>query len=173
MSMRRTILALACVLLVTACSSSAPPEPESVAPGFPLQADEASLKMLDGRWEGEYYNTTAKRGGTIVLEFSGKRATGNGDVLLIPKGATEALQPSRPPTEEETLKQMPRITSIQFVKAEGGNLSGKMDPFMDPDCNCEVMATFYGTVVGDAIEGTFRTSAPGEGTWKAKRVPRR
>jgi hypothetical protein len=35
------------------------------------------------------------------------------------------------------------------------------------------MATFNGQVTGDTIEGTFRTSAPGEGTWKAKKVPRR
>jgi hypothetical protein len=167
------IAAVLTALLAGACSSSSSPEPESAAPSFPLQADEASLKMLDGRWEGEYYNVTQKRGGTIVLEFSGKRATGNGDVLLIPKGMSEALKPSRPPTEEETLRQMPRITSIQFVKAEGGTLSGKMDPFMDPECNCEVMATFNGQVTGDTIEGTFRTSAPGEGTWKAKKVPRR
>jgi hypothetical protein len=171
--MRRLTICLLIALLAAACSSSSKPEPESAAPGFPLQADEASLKMLDGRWEGEYYNVTQKRGGTIVLEFSGKRATGNGDVLLIPKGSSEALKPSRPPTEAETLAQMPRITSIEFVKAEGGNLSGKMDPFIDPDCNCEVMATFYGKVTGDVIEGNFRTSAPGEGTWKAKKVARR
>jgi hypothetical protein len=171
--MHRLSASVLIALLAAACSSSAPKEPESAAPSFPLEADPASLQMLDGRWEGQYYNETAKRGGTIVLEFSGKRATGNGDVLLIPKGSTEALKPSRPPTEEETLKQMPRITSIQFVKAEAGSLSGKMDPFIDPDCNCEVMATFYGKVTGDTIEGTFRTSAPGEGTWKAKKVPRR
>ncbi|HEY7370411.1 MAG TPA: hypothetical protein VIA29_11020 [Thermoanaerobaculia bacterium] len=171
--MRRTTAALLTILLAAACSSSSPKPSDSPAPGFPLEADEASLKMLDGRWEGEYYNVTQKRGGTIVFEFSGARATGNGDVMLIPKGMSEAVKPSRPPTEAETLAQMPRITSIQFVKAEGGNLSGKMDPFIDPECNCEVMATFYGKVTGDLIEGNFRTSAPGEGTWKAKRVPRR
>ena len=61
----------------------------------------------------------------------------------------------------------------EFVKAEGGNLMGKLDPFMDPDCNCEVLATFEGKVTGDVIQGRFRTSAPGEGSWKARKVARR
>jgi len=65
------------------------------------------------------------------------------------------------------------------LRKEGGNLSGTLDPYQDPDCVCTVITTFQGTF-RDArtIEGTFSTvpSKPGGkvtgGKWKVTRVRR-
>ena len=50
------------------------------------------------------------------------------------------------------------VLKIHFIRKEGGNLSGTLDPYNDPDCDCRVTTTFQGTF-RDArtIEGTFST----------------
>jgi hypothetical protein len=71
------------------------------------------------------------------------------------------------------------VIKMKFIRKEGGNLTGTLDPYQDPDCGCPVITTFQGTF-RDArtIEGTFSTvpSQPGHGvtggTWTMTRVKR-
>ena len=124
---------------------------KSPAPSIPLGGESRSLNALIGRWEGTYTNPANGRTGTVVLEFlSGKEA--HGDILMIPPGS-----PERKPSAEETLRTMPRVLEINFIQAEGDELSGTVGPYEDPDSHCSARTAFRGTLRGDTIEGSFRT----------------
>ena len=133
--------------LAVSCSSA----PRSPAPPVPVGGESRSLNALVGRWEGTYTNPANGRTGTIVLEFlTGKEA--HGDILMIPPGSTD-----RKPSAEETLRTMPRVLEINFIQAEGDELSGTVGPYEDPDSHCAAHTGFRGTLRGDTIEGSFRT----------------
>ena len=160
--------------LAAACSSSSPPP--SPAPAIPVGASKEALASLAGRWEGEYSSPSTGRTGSIVFELTGKENTAYGDVLMVPKGSLEAKPPT---TAAESLHTMPQVLQIQFVDAEGGGVSGTLDPYDDPTCACQVRTTFVGKVQGDAIVGTF-TTTPVEtgrkssgGSWRVTRVAKK
>jgi hypothetical protein len=69
------------------------------------------------------------------------------------------------------------ILKIQFMRKEGGNLVGTLNPYTDPECRCRVATTFEGRFVdARTIEGTFVTKglqpgrAPTGGEWKVTRL---
>jgi len=56
-------------------------------------------------------------------------------------------------------------------------VTGVLDAYRDPQCDCPVETTFTGRVNGDTIDGTFvtrgsQTAAPQTGTWRVKRTAR-
>jgi hypothetical protein len=65
------------------------------------------------------------------------------------------------------------------VRKEGGNVTGTLDPYGDPECSCQVSTTFQGKFIDAAtIEGTY-TTVPSKagtgvttGTWKVTRLRR-
>jgi len=164
--------------LAAACSSS----PKSPSPSIGLGGEKKSLKALDGRWEGTYTNPVYKRSGTIVFEVFSGGEEAHGDILMVPPGSQDPLQPSRPASPGETLKTMPRVLEINFVEATGDELQGNVGPFVDPQCLCDAHAVFRGKITGDTLEGTFFVEYldssgnpdPGkprvDGTWKMARV---
>jgi len=170
--MRRFAVALSVIAVgVSGCSSSPPPGP-SVA----MEGTKSSLSQLVGRWEGEYSSVQTGRSGSIVFEFKKGETQGHGDVLMWPKGSKAPIAPS--PTgqlSEEQLRTMPQMLAISFVEATGGYLTGTMDPYIDPDCQCEVRTTFAGSIDGDQIVGQFtierwdKKGTPAKGTFKAQR----
>lgn len=162
--MARTARPLALMILAAswlpACSSSKNP-----APPVPVAGSDASA--LDGRWEGEYSSEATGRSGSIVFELESGDRVARGDVYMKPKeGATSSLPGASQP--------IPQILNINFVSASGGIVTGTMDPYRDPQCDCEVQTTFVGRVAGDTIEGTFTTTPSGSapittGRWKIAR----
>jgi hypothetical protein len=129
-----------------------------------------------GRWTGEYSSEDTGRAGSIVFELKSGGSTANGDVLMWPKGSHEPTIPStsQQPSEEE-LRKMPQVIQVNFVRAEGGQVTGTMTAYTDPDCRCEVRTVFVGTIQGDTIAGTFTTERwdkpekLGAGVWKVTR----
>jgi len=93
---------------------------------------------LAGNWEGQYEGTESGRSGGIKFSLELGRHTADGEVML---GA------GAPPLK------------ISFVRVEGGQVSGKMEPYMDPNCSCTVQTEFLGLVHGDVADGTFTTRA--------------
>ena len=160
--MTRTVKPLALMMLaaswLTACSSSSNP-----APPVPVAGSDASA--LAGRWEGEYSSEATGRSGSIVFELKSGDRVAHGDVLMVPKGTDAPADP---------LSTMPQVLNINFVSSSGGIVTGTMDPYRDPRCDCEVQTTFVGRVAGDTIEGTFTTTPSGSapittGRWKIAR----
>jgi hypothetical protein len=157
--------------LLAACSSQQSPAPE-IPVGAAKKSDRSALV---GKWFGEYSSQDTGRSGSIVFEFK-EGETAHGDVLMWPKGSRNVMAPSEVKAlPEDQLKTMPQILQISFVEAKGGYLTGNMDPYIDPDCNCEVHTTFGGSIDGEVIVGDFtieRLDHPGKaakGKWKVTR----
>src|SRR5262245_10962071 len=156
--------------LAAACSSSSPSSstPDSPAPVVPVAG--ADLNVLVGKWVGEHSSPDTGRTGSIVLEFKSGGKVARGDVLMVPKGAYAPT----PAPGADLSKTMPQVLQISFVNVEGGAVQGTMDPYTDPQCDCQVDTTFVGRIQGDTIEGTFTSTpqgkgAPSAGRWKVTR----
>jgi hypothetical protein len=72
-----------------------------------------------------------------------------------------------------------QVLTIHFVRKEGKNVVGTLDPYRDPECACQVSTTFQGTFRDSGtIEGTYTTvpAQPGGGVstgrWLVTRVKR-
>ena len=153
--------------LAAARSSSSSPQ-DSPAPVVPVAG--ADLSGLVGKWVGEYSSPDTGRTGSIVLEFKSGGKTARGDVLMVPKGAYAPT----PVPGADLAQSMPHVLQISFVNVEGGAVQGTMDPYVDPECNCQVDTTFVGKIQGDTIEGTYTSTpqgkgAPSAGRWKVTR----
>ncbi|MBK9036163.1 MAG: hypothetical protein IPL61_33795 [Myxococcales bacterium] len=121
-----------------------------------VKGGDAELAKLAGDWSGDYHGNESGRDGTIDFALELGRHTATGEVHM---GAPDA-----PPLK------------IEFVAIEGGQLSGTIAPYTDPNCTCEVQTTFTGAAGPDTIGGTFETkiSATGDvqtGTWQVTRKP--
>lgn len=70
-------------------------------------------------------------------------------------------------------RDLPEVLAIRFVRVAEGAVSGRLEPYLDPDCDCEASTTFTGRVHGDVIEGTFHVVSRGvsgtTGRWRAWR----
>ena len=162
---RLTLLTLAAV--TAACAGNAPPVTVFGSPGDVL--------ALAGQWEGEYRSTETGRSGSIWFKLEAGRDTAYGDVLMVPKETGIA---QTEPRAQRDLQSIPQILSIRFVRATGRIISGTLDPYPSPDCECLLYTVFRGELNGDRIEGEFlirhsdQEMAPQAGKFWAKRVSR-
>ncbi len=133
---------------------------------------------LAGKWSGEYSSPVTGRSGSIVFNLSPAGDAASGDVIMIPREYGKALLPyDRGGMQMQTPGTPSQVLTIKLVRVSGDNVSGVLDPYRDPQCDCPVETTFNGTLSGDTIEGTFSTrgrepTAPQTGTWRVKRAPR-
>ncbi len=161
----------AIVASIMSCTPSHPPSTEVTASDF-------DLNPLVGEWRGEYSSAQTGRKGTIAFTLRAGESTASGNIVMIPR-VDSTLTPAEREALSSTGTPGRSVLKIHFVRKEGGNLSGTLDPYRDPDCNCQASTTFQGSF-RDArtIEGTFSTvpSQPGlsvsGGTWKVTRVKR-
>jgi hypothetical protein len=123
-----------------------------------VQGTDADVSVLAGRWEGSYEGIESGRQGAISFDlFAGYRVA-EGKVMM---------NSVADPTHAKALQ-------IQFVQVGGPKISGKIEPYTDPGCNCSVMTEFVGEVHGNTIGGTFTTHPVGSpqsqsGRWSATR----
>ncbi len=161
----RKQLALMTVLGGLACAGPAMPVPVS-----------GDIARLTGQWTGEYRSPASGRVGSIVFTLEAGKDTARGDVIMIPAdlsqsaGMMEGMPPGVPGAE--TLRS--RLLTIAFVQATASRVEGRLDPYRDPECGCDLVTTFTGTLTGDVLEGTFRslhqqTGKVVSGTWRVKR----
>jgi hypothetical protein len=152
-----------------ACASK--PTPVTVT------GDSAARASLAGKWVGEYSSTATGRTGSIVFNLSRSGDAASGDVVMIPRGLGRALQPYTSSSAAGTATQTAspaQVLTIKLVRVAGDNVSGVLDAYRDPECDCPVVTTFTGRVDDDTIEGTFSTAGrqaagPQTGTWRVKR----
>ena len=164
--MARAIGILFAVCVVAAGCASTPAEVR-------IEGAPTELSALAGDWEGEYSSAATGRLGSIVFKLVAGEDHAHGDVLMIPRGSSDPYRPRG--GEGPAPAGGSQLLTIRFVRAEGGRISGTLDPYWDPDCDCEVTTTFVGQVKGDAIEGTFtseRTAGRVFGNWKVSRRAR-
>ena len=162
------LVALVCVSL--ACASK--PTPVTVT------GDAGDRASLAGKWSGEYNSPVTGRSGSIVFNLSPSGDAASGDVVMVPRGAGQALLPypgttANPGASVQTGSN-PQVLTIRLVRVSGDTVSGVLDAYRDPECDCPVVTTFRGRLNGDMIDGTFSTSSPNStiqqtGTWRVKR----
>ena len=144
----------------------------------PVSGSSEALSGLAGSWEGDYSSAATGRSGSIRFTLRSATDSAFGDVVMVPAGASGPLV--RASADERTAGARPtgvpssEVLTIRFVRAEGGTVTGSLDPYKAPDCDCILTTTFTGQLRGDVIEGTFTTSgdpmaARQEGRWRVTR----
>lgn len=162
------LCAAAAAAWLMSCASH-PPETE-------VSASDFDLNPLVGEWRGVSNNAQTRRTGTIAFTLRAGESAASGNIVLIPR-PDSLLTPGERELVENVGATRRSVLKISFIRKEGGNLSGTLEPYRDPECACTVTTTFQGTF-RDArtIEGTFSTvpSQPGGvvtgGTWRVTRV---
>jgi hypothetical protein len=147
-----------------------------------VTGDSGDRASLAGKWVGEYNSPVTGRSGSIVFNLSSTGEAANGDVVMVPRGYGKPLVPYGASTSATgATVQNPgggsQVLTIKLVRVSGDSVSGVLDAYRDPRCDCPVVTTFTGKHSGDEIDGTFitrgtLTAAPQSGTWRVKRTPR-
>ena len=148
--------------LTMACASL--PDP------VPVFGDIDDVSALIGEWSGEYDAGSIGRAGSIVFDLRGATDTAHGDVMMIPRtsGRLATVQGTHVPLEV----RRSQLISISTLRVSGGEVTGTLAPYTDPDWNCTVRTTFEGTLHGDTIDGTFVIRGAGReqtGQWSVTR----
>jgi hypothetical protein len=166
--MRHRIPLLAAVLLAAcwlACAST-PPPPVAV------MADRAELGALAGEWAGSYWSAATGRRGVIRFQLQADTGAAWGDVWMSP-----ADVPRTSTGDGAHSGGAAQPLQIRFVRVDDdATVSGTIEPYADPECNCMLSTTFVGKIDGDRIEGTYTSrggtaSAVTTGRWEAERKP--
>ena len=165
------VVALAGVAL--ACASK--PTPVTIS------GDSGARASLAGKWAGEYNSPATGRSGSIVFNLSPSGDSASGDVVMVPRGYGRPLVPYGSTTSTVVGATQTgansQVLTIKLVRVAGDTVSGVLDAYRDPECDCPVQTTFTGRINGDAIDGTFTTrgaqsNAGQTGTWRVKRTTR-
>jgi hypothetical protein len=136
--MRRIFLAVLLASLgstFTACATT------STGSAVTVQGSDVDVTLLAGRWEGTYEGIESGRKGKIEFELSSGSRVAEGTVVM---NAFEGPMNAKP-------------LPIKLMEAQGNQVSGKLEPYTDPQCNCTVETEFVGTRKGRHIDGTFTT----------------
>jgi hypothetical protein len=155
------------IALNVGCASAVPP--------ITLQGAPSDLQSLVGEWQGEYTSPTTGRSGLIWFTLIAGEDHAHGDVMMTPRGQEPYSRygPGQAPTQDQR-RRPTQFLSVRFVRASDGRLSGTLDPYWDPDCQCNALTTFRGRLSEDTIEGTFairleRGAGESNGRWTASR----
>jgi len=132
------------------------------------------VALLEGDWDGTYSSRETGRTGSIMFRLVAGTDSAYGDVLMIPSRPETMSMPGAPQIPEASRK-MPRALAISFVRCEDGEVTGRLDPYLDPDTGERVYTTFEGRLRDHEFRGTFTSLYPGSGhrvtgTWFVKRV---
>lgn len=178
--MRISIFASAALVSAAALACASKPTPVTVT------GDTGGRASLAGKWSGEYQSAATGRSGSIVFNLSPSGDAATGDVVMVPRGYGKALVPygdgvtaasasgTPTPTTNSAPASVAQVLTIRLVRVAGDSVSGVLDTYRDPECDCPVQTTFSGTINGDTIDGSFTTrgrqsNAPQSGTWRVKR----
>lgn len=141
-------------------------------PHVRVEGNPRSLEPIAGRWEGEYTGGPRGRTGKIAFEFEDGTGSpkGAGQIWMEPRGEDETPVPRDRPTVDVPPGSL--SLHIEYVRVTDGRVSGRLEPYWDPDCHCEARTTFEGNLRGDVIEGEFSASTATlpVGHWKVRRV---
>jgi hypothetical protein len=122
-----------------------------VGPSLPVPV-RGSVEPLVGHWVGEYSSSETGRSGSIVFTLEAGRDTASGDVLMVPAN----VEMSSPTAKiDDPGYRRPQVIKISFVRCEGNEVTGWLEPYPDPDTGEKLSTTFDGTIKGDRLQGQF------------------
>ncbi len=146
-------------------------------PEIELTSSDFDLNPLVGEWRGNYSSTETGRTGTIAFTLRAAELAASGNVVMLP-WADSSFAANHAPVDP-SVANVREVLTIHFLRKEGSNVVGTLDPYRDPLCACQVTTTFQGAFRDRSIiEGTYTTvpatsgSKVTSGTWKVTRVKR-
>jgi hypothetical protein len=160
--MSSRILHLLTLAVIAGCTWQGTPVPVS-----------GDLRALEGEWDGTYGADQSGRTGSIHFVLTSTTDSAFGDVLMDPSTPRD-FQGSGP----SFLPPAPRVTAlplkISFVRADGDEITGRLEPYEDPITSARLSTTFRGIRRGDLISGEYTTLTEGSGrivtgTWSVER----
>jgi hypothetical protein len=161
------VTALGSAALLGACGGSS-----TAATPVPVSGSTKDMAALAGEWSGEYLSLESGRSGSIVFNLKAGTDSATGDVIMSamtggPRGGDQTSpQPDAAPTP-------PQVLAIRFVSIEGGRVQGKLDPYIEPTCKCQLTTVFDGRLYGKELSGTYTTMLPDgrvqSGRWSVTR----
>jgi hypothetical protein len=133
----------------------------------PIRGD---VSALVGEWDGDYESPDTGRHGSIVFTLRPGQDTASGDVLMIPANP----EPMAPRQMDDPAHRAPHLLQISFVRCEGGQVTGWIIPYPDPDTGEKTYTSFTGSLKADTLAGTFVAHAEqsgkrSTGTWRVVR----
>ncbi len=160
----RCLMCLLAVSVVYGCSSSPPP--------ISMVGEKGDINLLVGTWRGEYEADDGSRDGTIEFVLVRDSDTATGSVIMSVRDDARTDARDTPSADDLSLARRPVIRFVQLGK---GYVSGRLDPYEDPDCRCVIETLFEGKLDGDEIVGTYTSKGVYEqflrtGTWKVQRT---
>lgn len=173
MKTSRIYFVVAAAALTTACATRPTP--------VPVIAPSSEMSALVGDWSGDYSSSETGRSGSITFSLRAGNDTAIGNIVMMPKQSNDAAPFSantdRPIVRTNAPQSPGELLTIRFVRMEGNQVIGTLDPYRDPDCGCKLGTTFKGEFKNaDTIEGTFVTVGsemghlPSSGKWKVTRL---
>lgn len=155
-------------LAMAGCASRNQPEIEMTSSDF-------DLNPLVGEWRGTYSSTETGRNGTIAFTLRAAESAASGNVVMLPR-ADSSFAANHAPVDA-SIPNTREVLTIHFVRKEGSNVVGTLDPYRDPECACQVSTTFQGAFRDrSTIEGIYTTTPATSGAkvtsgkWKVTRV---
>jgi hypothetical protein len=130
----------------------------------------SEIATLAGEWSGQYSSEETGRSGSIVFRLTAGTDSATGDVMMSamtggPRSG-DALAPSAAFTP-------PQVIAIRFVSIAGGRVSGRLAPYTEPTCNCQLITVFEGRLDGSTLAGTYTSRTPDgriqHGRWEVTR----
>ena len=162
----RTLWMWALALTGAACAANPPP--------VPISGPMRDVGALAGEWSGEYRSVETGRSGSIYFKLTAGRDTAYGDVIMVPAEIAGIRGDPRTPMPP-AMANISQVLTIRFVRVSGRSITGSIEPYPAPDCECALLTVFRGELNDDRIEGTFTIHhsatqhAEQRGTWWVKR----
>jgi hypothetical protein len=140
----------------------------------PISGDSGDLARLAGEWTGEYSGSDSHRSGTITFTITAHGDSAFGEVLMILPMEGNLLQPADLIAGHAAHARSADLLAIHFVRVAGGSVRGELEPYIAPDCECQVRTVFTGSMNGDVLSGSFLTTTAWggrqNGTWRVVRT---
>jgi hypothetical protein len=145
----------------------------SIPSKTPVEGPPNATARLVGQWEGTYDSDETGRSGVISFRLRAAADTAQGEIIMTAHGTPSRADPGAVPTYAFSAANAP--ITIRFVIVNGSDVTGRLDPYTDPECGCTLKTTFHGVLEGDVIKGTFHSEGngffhqPANGTWRVTR----
>jgi hypothetical protein len=121
----------------------------------PVKGSDGDVARLAGEWKGEFEGVNDARAGTIDFSFEMGRHTADAKVVM-------------------TIDGKPIQLKVAVLNVDDSQVAGRMEPYLDPTCDCEVEGQFEGALSAGYIVGTYSMEPNGGekrvGNWSAERI---
>jgi hypothetical protein len=158
-------------VIFASCASN-----QSSQQGFDVTSRNFDVSPMVGEWKGEFHNVELGRQGTIAFTLASRDEKASGEIVLMPTNV--AGDTASTTSQASDARGKSQVLQISFIRLEGNNVVGRIEPYLNQSCKCRTGSTFSGVLHGNVIEGTYIVLGADDpsvrytGNWKVTRVRR-